>query len=78
MLDIDPAIGLGRAASRKGSETRFESMDIAFHQHVREGFLTLARQEPSRIIVIDASGEPKEVHRAILQALAARGILLIN
>jgi dTMP kinase len=35
VLDVDPSIGLKRAASRQGDENRFEAMDKSFHQHVR-------------------------------------------
>jgi dTMP kinase len=35
---IDPAIGLQRAAQRRGGEERFESLGMAFHERVRSGF----------------------------------------
>ena len=69
VLDIDPAIGLPRAKSRAGSETRFENMDAAFHAKVREGFLALARAEPQRCTVIDASKHIEDVWKSIRNAL---------
>jgi dTMP kinase len=72
ILDIAPAVGLKRAKQRAGDETRFEGMDIAFHQKVREGFLAIAKLEPARCMVIDASGSAEDVHKAIVKALADR------
>lgn len=39
VLDIDPAVGLARAAGRAGGEARFEGEPPAFHKAVRERFL---------------------------------------
>jgi dTMP kinase len=69
IMDIAPEIGLKRAASRAGDETRFESMDISFHQQVRKGFLELAKADASRCIVIDAQEAPDTVHENIRSAL---------
>jgi len=73
LLDIDPAIGLKRARNRAGEETRFEHMDMAFHQRVREGFLALAKAEPERFAVIDASRGVEEVRQTVLEAIERRG-----
>lgn len=69
LLDMDPAMGLARANARRGNENRFESMDIAFHTLVREGFLSLAQAEPQRFAIIDASQSLEAVHAQILDAL---------
>jgi dTMP kinase len=59
VFDIDPRIGLARSKKRlaaSGSaESRFEDLDLAFHQRVREGFLHHARHDPDRHMVIDAT-----------------------
>ncbi len=72
LLDIDPAIGLRRSLVRLGQEGldegRFEALDLAFHQRVRDSFLDQARQHPARHAVIDAS-QPAEAVAA--QAAAA-------
>ena len=47
VLDVSVAKGLKRAAGRSGSETRFERMDEAFHERLRQGFLDIARQAPA-------------------------------
>jgi len=69
ILDIDPLVGLARAGARAGDETRFEGMDLEFHQAVRAGFLRIAREEPSRCVVIDASQPPEAVHAQILDSI---------
>lgn len=40
VLDVDPALGLARAAGRAGGEARFEGEPPAFHTAVRERFLS--------------------------------------
>jgi dTMP kinase len=79
IFDIDPAEGLKRANARRGDETpdRFEKETLAVHQRRREAFLAIARSEPERCVVIDASASPDEVEDAVtgavFTALEARG-----
>ncbi|GGK23438.1 thymidylate kinase [Deinococcus malanensis] len=54
LLDLDPALGLRRVASR-GQPDRLERADLGFHQRVRQGFLDLAAAEPRRFLVLDAT-----------------------
>lgn len=72
ILDIPVDVGLARAASRDGGEDRYERMDRAFHERLRQGFLEIARHEPDRCIVIDASADMVSVQAAIAGAIAAR------
>jgi len=51
LLDVDPELGLQRVRDK----TVFERRDLHFHQRVRWGYLWLARKEPNRIKVLDAS-----------------------
>ncbi len=67
LLDIDPEIGLKRAASRNDKDTRFEQLEFEFHQALREGFLQLAKAEPNRFVVCDASQDVESVHHHIMQ-----------
>ena len=71
VLDIPVEEGLRRAVARAGSN-RYERMGTDFHERVREGFLSRARAEPARFAVVDATADPESVHRAILDAVAAR------
>lgn len=79
LLDIDVRTGLGRARAETGLRTpageagagdRIEQERLAFHERVREGFLSLAKNEPQRIKVIDAHGPVPAVQWAIRQAVA--------
>lgn len=72
VLDLPVDIGLARVAARILPADRFERLDRAFHERLREGFLAIAAAEPARCVVIDASGEPDLVHRAIASAVAER------
>ena len=72
ILDIDPEVGIKRALSRSGAETRFESMDMDFHHAVRAGFLSIARNEPERCVVIDASQSIEDVKKSVLNAFKQR------
>jgi len=62
LLDMPPAAGLGRRAR---SADRLEAEPIDFHERVRAGFLGLARAQPERYLVLDASQPAGEVSRQI-------------
>jgi len=75
VLDIPVELGLRRAAERSGiaaQNDRFDSESTAFHEAVRNGFLELARREPGRFAVIDASPSPEQVTQSILEAIHER------
>lgn len=68
IFDVPVRTGLGRAAARRGVETRYESMDVAFHERLRKGFRDIARREKKRCVVIDAA---KDIDRVAAQICAA-------
>ncbi|MGE3714437.1 MAG: dTMP kinase [Alphaproteobacteria bacterium] len=72
ILDIDPKMGLKRAALRSDDENRFESMDFAFHEKVRQGFLDIAWKHPGRCVVVNADQPPQVIHNEIMAQLAPR------
>ena len=75
LLDLAPKTGLERAwqqienGQRTGTETRFEEEALSFHGRVREGYLALARLEPQRFKIIDASEPQERVKQEILAVL---------
>jgi dTMP kinase len=75
LLDLEPRIGLARAwqelnsGNRSGRESRFEEETLSFHEKVRAGYLELARQEPERFRIIDASKAEMQVQADIRGAL---------
>jgi dTMP kinase len=76
LLDMAVEEGLRRALRRMEKHTdkedRFEKEAIDFHQRVREGYLTLARKEPQRIIVLDGMKDEQTLHREIRSHLPSR------
>lgn len=72
VLDLPVEIGLARATARHGMADRFERLDRAFHERLRQGFREIAEGYPGRCALIDAAAERQEVHRAIVAAVAAR------
>lgn len=74
VLDCPVTLGLERTRRRRGAEIadRFESENLGFHERVRQGFLSLAREDQGRMRVIDGSRPAEDVHREILAASAER------
>ena len=72
VLDLPAPEGLARARARRGGETRFEDMALAFHERLRQGFLEIACREPARCLIIDARQTIAEIHKAILTAVGGR------
>lgn len=57
IIDMDPAEGLARAKGRNGHEERFEDFGEDLQRKMRDGFLELAREFPTRCRVVDG-GRP--------------------
>jgi dTMP kinase len=72
MLDLPIETGLARAAARRGTETRYESLPRDFHERVRTGFREIAAREPKRCVVIDATGDVDAIAGAIADAVTNR------
>ena len=68
VFDLDPEIAFGRATS--GGADRVEGEGLAFQRRVRESYLQLARREPDRVRLIDATGSPDEVFLRVAYELA--------
>ncbi len=75
ILDLDAGLGLRRSRSRLADavvdEGRFEGLELAFHQRIRQSFLDQAAAAPARHVVIDASGTMEAVQAAALDAVMA-------
>jgi len=63
ILDCPVEMGLKRARG----DDRFHREQVEFHQRVRQGFLTLAREDPTGYVVIDATLPAEDVTRRILE-----------
>ncbi|MBR9677170.1 dTMP kinase [Candidatus Woesearchaeota archaeon] len=76
-LDVLPEVGLARATKRnkvaKSMELRFDEKGLKFHNKVRKGYLTMAKKEPSRYVVVDTENNTiEQVFTIILQELNKR------
>jgi dTMP kinase len=71
LLDLDVEEGLERKV-RCGEWNRLDAYDVAFHQRVRAGFLTLAQSEPDRWVSVNAVQPLEQVEAAIRQVVLER------
>lgn len=71
VLDIEPRVGLARVGQRSPKKDRLEKLSLEFHNRQRNGYLTLAKEEPERIKTIDASGSREEVQAWIRKEVEA-------
>jgi dTMP kinase len=69
LLDLPPEAGLRRARQRQDAGDRFEDEALEFFARVRATYLELARREPRRFRVLDATQTPETLHAAALQCL---------
>lgn len=67
VFDLDPEEALKRATF-EGAD-RLEGEGMEFQKRVREGYLTLAREEPTRVRLIDALGTREVVRARMLTAV---------
>jgi len=72
IFDLPPEIGLKRAFGRDMFEVRFETKEFAFHTRLRAAYLAIARDEPDRCVLIDASGTEDEVADLVWRAVMDR------
>jgi dTMP kinase len=68
ILDLPVDTGLGRAREQQ----RYERMGRAFHEKLQAGFLEIAKAEPERCIVIDATRSIEAVAADVRGAVAKR------
>lgn len=72
LLDLDVKLGLMRKKA-EDEWNRLDAYEVLFHERVREGYLNLAREEPNRWRIVDASqgidAVQEDLLRIILDAL---------
>lgn len=66
VFDVDVETSMKRVGKEKD---RMESAGIDFHNRVRQGYLELAKQEPNRIKVINATKSIEEIHDEVINIL---------
>lgn len=72
IFDLPVEEGLKRALGRAGGEDRFESKGAAFHERLRAAYLDIARAEPERCSIIDATASLDGVEVAVWAAVEPR------
>jgi dTMP kinase len=79
LLESQPEASLGRARERNrhaaerakeakskhADENRFEQEQHGFFLRVRDGYRSIARREPRRVFIVEASGTPAQTHQKI-------------
>jgi len=78
IIDLPVEVGLERAALRHSTNSeptardRFESLDLQFHQRLREAFMVIAAREPARCAFVDGRPEAGIVADAIRAVVGER------
>lgn len=72
IIDMDPAVALGRGLARRSGEDRFEDMGADFQARLREGFRALAAEFPARCLLIDGNRDEDAVAADVFAAVQAR------
>jgi dTMP kinase len=71
LLDLDVELGLQRKI--KSSEwNRLDAYTLEFHKRVRAGYLELAKMEPERWVIVDASRGWEKVQEVLREAICPR------
>jgi dTMP kinase len=78
VLDMDPEIAFRRVAQRAIEDglaltgDRFEKEDIEWHKRLRESFLSIAKANPNRCVVISADQGEDALEAAIWAVVSAK------
>jgi len=72
VLDLPPERGLARLKAAQAAPDRYESLDLAFHRRVRDGFLALAAAAPERCVVVPADTDAATVTMRVREAVRQR------
>jgi len=75
IFDLSVETGLGRAKGRAEKledhekEDRFENEVISFHEKVREGYLIMAKKDPTRFKIVNASQNVDALHNDVMKVI---------
>ena len=70
LMDLPVEVGMERAGKRSAPD-RFESEAWDFFERIRQGYLSIAAEQPSRVKVIDASQDLPDVQAQVRVAIEA-------
>lgn len=72
VFDLPVETGLTRTHIREGDEDRYERMGQPFHEALRAAFLDIARENPDRCELVDASQSIQEIADKVWNIVQAR------
>ncbi len=72
LLDLDVEKGLLRRKNSGGEWNRLDAYALAFHQRVRQGYLSLAADEPQRWKIVNADQPINKVQLDLQQVLSEK------
>lgn len=73
-IDLTPEAAFLRKHGADEND-RLEQAGMAFHKRVYEGYKTLAKECPERVVSIDGNQTPQEIFEAVVKTLKDRGCL---
>lgn len=71
-LVIDIPVEITKERMNGKTADRLESEKRSFHERIRNGFLEIARDEPERVVVVDGTRSPDDVHLEIVRIVSIR------
>ena len=66
VFDIDVETSMARVGAQKD---RMESAGVEFFNRVRDGYLEIAKQEPNRVKVLDATKSIEDIHKEVIKLI---------
>lgn len=72
LFDLDERAGLERRTAAPGAINRIDREPAEFHRRVRASYLELARHEPARFVILDASLDPARLEERVWLAVEPR------
>ena len=75
LLDAPSRVGLARLEKKEKQKDRLDMQQKDFYEQVRRGYLALAKNNPSRYVVVDATKSTESVASFIWQIITKRFLM---
>lgn len=73
LFDLEPLVGLQRKQAGDEAEwNRIEAESLAFHERVYQGYHALAKSEPKRWLIVDATASIDKLRQKLLDEISPR------
>ena len=69
VLDLDPVVSRERLLAENKTFDRLESQELDFHIRVRDSYLAMAKADPDRFLVLDATLDRLEIRDRIIERI---------